>query len=105
VRTKLAVTPKKPAGRTIISDELVSDSVASALQVVRDGMVFDSRTHFNAEHFGTAAANGPDSVQNVAEVTTMTGHITNLDGFAEAVSKAEIVGQQSNSWVAHPTAH
>jgi HK97 family phage major capsid protein len=42
-------------------------------------------------------------IQNLAGVTTVTGGtITNLDAFAEAVSKAEVVGQQITSWVAHP---
>ena len=73
------------------------------MQVVGDGLVRDLRTRLDSAYFGTAVANGPDGIQSLAGVTTLTGGtITNLDAFAEALSKAEVVGQQITSWVAHP---
>lgn len=100
---ELVVTPKKLAGLTILSNELVNDSDPSALQVVGDGLVRDLRTRLDAAYFGTTVLNGPDGIQNLAGVTAVTGGtVTNLDPFAEAISKAEVVGQQITSWVAHP---
>ena len=94
---------KKLAGLSILSNELVNDSDPSALQVVGDGLVRDLRTRLDAAYFGTTVANAPDGIQALAGVTTVTGGtITNLDAFADAVSKAEVVWQHITSWVAHP---
>ena len=101
---ELVVTPKKLAGLTIISNELVNDSDPSALQVVGDGLVRDLRTRLDAAYFGTTVTDGPAGIEALAGVTTVTGGtIVDLDPFAEAISKAELVGQRITASVAHPT--
>lgn len=88
---------------TVLSNELVDDSDPSALQVVGDGLVRDLRTRLDAAFFGSSVVNGPDGLEALAGVTTVGGGIiTNLDAFAEAISKSEIVGQAIGGWVAHP---
>ena len=100
---ELIVQPRKLAGLAVLSNELVNDSDPSALQVVGDGLVRDLRTRLDAAYFGVSVANGPNGIEGLTGVTTVTGGtITDLDAFAEAVSEAELVGQQITSWVAHP---
>ena len=53
---ELVVTPKKLAGRTICSNELVADSDPSALQVVGEGLVRDLAVRLDAAYFGTTVA-------------------------------------------------
>ena len=62
---ELVVTPKKLAGLSILSNELVDDSDPSALHVVGDGLVRDLRTRLDSAYFGTTVANGPDGIQNL----------------------------------------
>lgn len=101
---EIVVTPSKCAGLTIISNELVADSDPSALEVVGSGLVRDLQTRIDASFFGNTTANGPDgllSLLNVQDVDAGSA-ITNLDPFAEAITKCENVGGTVTAFCANP---
>jgi HK97 family phage major capsid protein len=100
---EIEVTPKKLASLTIVSNELVDDSDPSALAVVGAGVVRDLQVRLDAAYFGTTTANGPSGIHTIAYTPVAAGTYTNLDPFAEALSKAETVGSTITAWVAHPT--
>ena len=101
---EIDVIPKKLAGLTIITNELANDSDPAALQVVGAGLVRDLQTRLDAAYFGSSVANGPSGLLSLTGVQHVaSGAIDDLDAFAEAISKAETVGVQLTSFVAHPT--
>jgi HK97 family phage major capsid protein len=103
---ELTVTPKKCAGLTVVSTELAQDSNPSALTVVGNGLVRDLQVRVDAAYFGTTVTNGPDGIANLAGAQTVDAGsaFTNLDPFAEALSKAETVDLSLNrAFVAHPS--
>jgi HK97 family phage major capsid protein len=83
-------------GLTVVSNELVSDSDPSALDVVGDGLVRDLRVKLDAAVFGGAGTGvAPDGIESLAGVQTTTlafNETGDLEPFAEAVSLAEQVG-------------
>lgn len=102
---ELVVTPKKLAGLTVVSNELIDDSDPSALQVVSDGLVRDLQTRLDGAYFGDSVSHGPNgiaSLNNVQDVDAGSA-FDDLDPFAEAISKAETVGSTLTALVAHPT--
>lgn len=102
---ELVCTPRKLAGLTVISRELAEDSSPAAQQLVGASIAESIARKLDAAFFGTTVANGPSglgSVVGVSEVDT-GGTITDLDPFAEAVSKAEVEGALLTSFVMHPT--
>lgn len=101
---EVVVVPKKLAGLTVVSNELVADSDPSALEIVGAGLVRDLQVRLDAAYFANTTANGPSGMQSVAfQPVIIGGAFTNLDPFAEALSKAETVGAQTTAFVAHPT--
>jgi HK97 family phage major capsid protein len=110
---ELEVTPKKLAGLTVVSNELMADSDPSALEVVGAGLVRDLQTRLDAAYFGNTVANGPSGVESLANSqTTVTVFDGTLDVFAEAISLAEnagvlavdpVTGLPGMSFVGNPT--
>ncbi|MGV0778903.1 phage major capsid protein [Mycolicibacterium elephantis] len=103
--SEVVVTPPKVAGLSIISRELADDSAPSAQELVGIGLAQSIATKVDAAFFGDTVANGPSGLLSVEGVQTVDtgGTIANTDPFAEALSKAETVGAQVTSFVAHPT--
>lgn len=102
--SELEVTPKKLAGLTVVSNELVQDSDPSALQVVGDGLVRDLQVKLDAAYFTGTTVNGPNGIELIAYTLVNPGaSYVDTDPFATALSKAETVGAQITAWVAHPT--
>ncbi|MGI5222281.1 phage major capsid protein [Nocardia sp. CA-290969] len=100
---ELEVTPKKVAGLTIVSNELAADSNPNALNIVGAGLVRSIVAKVDAAFFAITTANGPDGIGGTLHQTVDIGSgVTNTDPFAEAISKAENVGAQLTSFVAHP---
>jgi HK97 family phage major capsid protein len=102
---ELEVTPHKLAGLTVVSSEMVSDSDPAALAIVGDGLVRDLQVKLDAAFFGTSVTNGPSGLGALAGIQGVLvddPEFTNLDPFAEALSKAETVGATITSFVAHP---
>jgi HK97 family phage major capsid protein len=89
---ELEVTPKKLAGLTLVSNELMADSSPSALDVVGQGLVRDLRTRLDSAFFGNTVANGPNGLESLTTAGTLGPFADNLDVFAEAISIAENAG-------------
>ena len=100
---EVVVVPKKLAGLTVVSNELVADSDPSALEIVGAGLVRDLQVRLDAAYFANTTANGPSGIQSIAaQPVEIGGAFANLDPFAAALSKAETVGADITSFVAHP---
>lgn len=101
---ELVVVPKKLAALTIASNELVADSDPSAVELLGQGIVRDMQVRLDSAYFGNVVSNGPSGIQSVTGVQTVAAgtSITNLDPFAEAISKAENVGASDLTFVAAP---
>ncbi|OBH45372.1 capsid protein [Mycobacterium intracellulare] len=102
---EIVVRPAKVAGLSIISRELAEDSAPSAQALVGEGLAQSIATAVDAAFFGNTVTNGPSGLLSVtgASVVDTSGTIANTDPFAEALSKAETVGAQVTSFIAHPT--
>lgn len=101
---EIIVVPNKVAGLSIISRELANDSAPSAQQLVGEGLAQSLASKIDAAFFADTTANGPDGLLSVtdAQVVDTGAGIANTDPFAAALSKAETVGAQVTSFVAHP---
>ncbi|MGV0684360.1 phage major capsid protein [Mycolicibacterium thermoresistibile] len=87
---EVEVTPKKLAGLTVVSSELVADSSPAALRIVGDGLVRDLKRKLDAAYFGTTVTNGPSGLGSLASTDVDAGdEWSNLDPFEEAKSRAE----------------
>lgn len=90
---EILVTPAGLKGLTVVSNELVSDSDPSALDVVGQGLVRDLRTKLDAAWLGDTVTNGPNGLESLTGVTETTAVFDgSLDVIAEAVSLAENAG-------------
>jgi HK97 family phage major capsid protein len=102
---ELVVTPKALKALTIASNELVADSDPSALTLLGQGIVRDMQVRLDLAYWGNVTTNGPSGIQSVTGVQTVAAgtSISNLDPFAEAISKAENVGASGDlTFVGHP---
>ncbi len=102
--TEIVVRPSKVAGLSVISRELATDSSPSAQQLVGEGLAQSLATKIDAAFFANTTANGPAGLASLADVqlVSTSGGITDLDPFAEAISKGEDVGAVITSFVAKP---
>lgn len=101
---ELDVIPRKLAALTIVSNELANDSSPEAQQVVGDSIARDIARKVDAAYFTATTINGPSGLESVAyQLVNAGSSFANLDPFAEAISKAEVVGAQITAWVTHPT--
>lgn len=100
---ELIVTPKKLASLTKISRELRDDSSPEAAQVVGDSIARDIAKKIDQAYFANTTVNGPDGIKSIDYQLVSAGStFDDLDAFAEAQAKAEVVGSQITAWVAHP---
>lgn len=111
---ELIVEPKKLAGLSVISRELAEDSSPKAQEIVGAGLARDIARKIDAAFFGTNVTDdGPPIVRDANQPTGLldltnyqsvdtNGSITNIDPFAEALSKAENVGAEIGTFVANP---
>lgn len=101
---ELEVVPRKLAGLTIVTRELVDDTSEEARQIVGDGLTRDITrkldTAFVGNVAGTAAAKGLGSITPTA--VNAGPAFGNLDAFAEAVSEVEQLGTEITGWIAGP---
>lgn len=101
---ELTITPSKVAGLTIVSRELADDSSPDAQKMVGDGLARSIITQINTAWLGNAAAPAQKGLGSLAAtITAVTGTLTNLDVFAEAISAAETAGFNLTGFVVHPT--
>jgi len=98
------VTPAKVAGLTVITRELAEDSSPAAAQLVGRGIARDIARKIDAAFFGDLADPAPTGLAGLTGVQEVDAgqEWTNLDPFAEAISKAEQVGATLTAFVANP---
>lgn len=102
------VRPRKVAGLSKLSNELVSDSSPAASQVVGDSIGRSIATKIDAALFGNA--NGTTTPPKGlgaftdAQVTTITGPTAwaNIDPFIEAQFKVDAAGGTLTAFIANP---
>lgn len=102
------VTPRKIAGLSKLSNELVNDSTPKAATVVGDSIARSIATGIDAAFFGTANGTGKppkgigaftDTALTLVEAGT---EWANIDPFIEAAFKLEALGATLTTFVANP---
>ncbi|WP_448222739.1 phage major capsid protein [Gordonia iterans] len=99
---ELEVVPKKVSALSVISNELAEDSTPGAAGVVGRGIVADLIRRVDAAFFADTTPNGPSGIGSIAHQDVTADSFTNLDPFAEAISKAAGVGATITSFVTSP---
>lgn len=99
--SEIDVTPTKCAVLSKISNELANDSSPAAAQLIGQGMARDLARRIDIAFFANATVNGPSGLLSLSENQTVDGgSLTDLDPFAEAISKAEGVGSTVTAFIA-----
>lgn len=103
---EILVTPRKVAGLTILSNELIADASEDAARLIGQRLVNSLRRKIDAAYFANATPNGPSGIRSVAGVTSVlsgvAGSVSNYDVFYEGAALVEAAGGQVTSWVASP---
>jgi len=104
---ELLVTPSKVAALTIVSRELAEDSDPAAAEIVGAGQARDIARKIDSAFFGGLASPAPAGLTTLSGIQTVVdagAFTTDLDAFAAAQSKAEIVGATVSAFVVGPAA-
>lgn len=102
------VRPRKIAGISKLSNELVGDSSPAAAQVVGNSLARSIATGIDAAFFGSADGSGvpPKGIGAFADgdITVVAGPAAwaNVDPFTEAIFKAEAIGANITAFIANP---
>lgn len=102
------VRPRKIAGLSKLSNELVNDSSPAGAKVVGDSLARSLATGIDTAFFGNATGSGtpPKGIASFADgdITTVTGPSAwaNVDPFIEGIFKAEALGSTVTAFVANP---
>jgi HK97 family phage major capsid protein len=102
---ELTIIPRKVAGLTVISREIALDSSPAAQKIVGDGLARSIVSQVDAAFMGNLGGSAPAGLASLAGFTPVdtNGALTTLDVFAEAISKAELVGSNLTAFIVHPT--
>lgn len=93
--TEVLVTPKKVAGLTIVTNELLADADEDAARLIGARLVNSLRRKVDAAYFANTTVNGPSGLLSQAanvndRVTGVAGGFgSNLDAFADAAGAVE----------------
>ena len=97
------VTPKKVAGLTIVSNELVADTTPTASEIIAAGLARSCILNIDGAFFANTTTNGPPGIKSVTPtVVSAGGGWTDADPFIEAAYAIESVGASVDAWVANP---
>ncbi len=100
---EVVVVPKKVAALSVLSNELIEDSSPEASTVIGNRLVQSLVRKIDLAWFAAATANGPAGLGSITPSETYAGvAYANTDAFLEAITAAESVGAQVNTFVAHP---
>lgn len=105
---EIVVTPKKVAGLTVVSNELIADAGEDAAKLIGDRLVNSLRRKIDAAYFNTATTNGPAGLPSVAAsmanmFTGVAGGFgANVDPFIELTGTVEANGGGLTAWVMPP---
>jgi HK97 family phage major capsid protein len=97
------VAPTKIGALTKVSNELANDSSPAATSVVGDGLVRSIARKLDVAFFGNTTALGPDGLQSLSGIATVTAPgsaWTNFDWAIEAQSQLERVGSTVTAFCA-----
>ena len=101
---KIVITPKKLAGLTETTSEMLEDSDPAADDIIGAGIARDIAKKVDLAFFGDLADPAPKGLQSIAaEVTNISGPMDTLDIFAAAVAASEEVGGTISHFVMNPT--
>lgn len=100
---ELVVIPAKVAALRPISSELANDSNPAAQQIVGEAVAQALIGQVDAAFFGNLASPAPAGLASENSVSTVTTALADLDGFAEAIAKAEEAGATVTAFVASAT--
>lgn len=106
---EVLVTPKKVAGLTVLSNELIADADEDAAKLIGQRLVNSLRRKIDAAYFANTTANGPSGLLSVAanvtdRVTGTAGAFgSNLDAFVDLAGSVEASGGRITAWLVHPT--
>ncbi len=96
----LVVTPAKLVAYSVISSEAANDQAAQ--QIVGQGLVSSLAKEVDQAFFiGDTNGIGPNGLAN-ASVTDLTGDITELNPYMDAISELETEGASANAIYMHP---
>ena len=102
--SEINVVPTKLAVLSKISNELANDSSPAAATIIGQGMARDIARKIDAAFFASTTQYGPSGLLSLTDHQTVDGgSLTDLDPFAEAISKAEGVGSTVTAFVASAT--
>lgn len=97
------VVPKKVAALSVLSNELIEDSSPEASAVIGQRLVQSLVRKVDSAWFAAATTNGPAGLGSITPSLTYAGAAyANVDAFLEAITAAESVGAQVNTFVTHP---
>lgn len=102
------VTPRKAAGLSKISNELMNDSTPAAKEEIGKSLARSLATGIDAALFGTADGTGvpPKGIGAFADaavtLTASIGSWANVDPFIGAQFKLEAIGARVTSFIANP---
>lgn len=99
---EVIIVPAKVAGLTVVTRELVEDTVETAPLIVGDGLIRDLARKIDAAFLTALPAPAPAGLTTIGYQEIAGGTLSNLDRFAQAVSVAEDVGALLTGWVTSP---
>lgn len=89
---ELTVRPAKVGAVQLVSAELAADSSPEASALIGQSIARGIAKAVDKAFFGQLAAPAPQGLGYLADVTEVSGQLTNLDAFTEAITKAEQQG-------------
>lgn len=104
---ELEVTPSKLAALSVLSRELIQDSLTeiAAANAIGDGIVRDLVRKTNQALFTATTTNGPSGLPSVSGVTSVTTTDTaykNVDLFSDAIYQSAQHNGVITAWVTNP---
>lgn len=107
--SELVVTPRKLAGLTVVSNELLADSSEDAAALIGQRLVNSLKRKIDAAYFANTTPNGPSGLLSLVGggltngfTGTSGGFGNNLDVFYDLASQVETAGAKLTSWVVSP---
>ena len=104
VLAELSVTPAKVGVITVVSREMAEDSDPAIAEQIGRAQGRDAARRFDQAVFAGLASPAPAGLTTLSGISTVVdaGAYADLDAFAEAISKAAVVGARLDYFVTSP---
>jgi HK97 family phage major capsid protein len=99
--TTISVIPKKLAGVTAITNEMIASGSRDAVTLVMDSLVRDFSHKLDAAYFGSVSG-APTGLASLSGVTALTTDLVTLDVFDEARIEAAKLNESVGAFVTDP---